>query len=186
MAKLFYEIREGSEEAFVELVTKYKSFMINVCYSSLNNSTRAKDLVPKIISMLPNLILRMRDPSCKVKTFLHSICYFTCRNEKRSRKAYANGQFQFALKRTHVAELPAPYPSDLQIIEDREREVVTAMPYIYRQIHYIMRTYGVSHDWISLLLDIPPGTCRRRYHTLNNKLRSDKKLIGLRKEIFGK
>lgn len=186
MAKLFYEIREGSEEAFVELVTKYKSFMTNVCYSVLKDSTRAKDLVPRIISMLPNLILSMKKPECKAQTFLHAVCYNESRNALRGILSRNRGENAFALKSRNMFQRPDPYPSDLRIILKHEARVISKMSYVCQKIYYILREYDISQDWISVLLDIPGGTCRSCIHTIRNTLREDKKLIELRKEIFGK
>ena len=185
LAKLFYDIRAGSEDAFIELITKYRSYMVNVCFSILQDSTRAKDLVPKIISTLQKLILKMTKPECKVKTFLYAVCSNESRNEFRKRRDYSIGQCHFAVIEKNKSKLLNIYPSDLKVIHQRESEVISEMSYLSQRIHYLIRKYGFPHDWISVLLDIPIGTSRGCYHTLTHKLREDKKLQELNNEIFG-
>lgn len=178
--ELVRAFQEGREDAFDEIVKRYRDYIYNKTFYFTGDEKTAEDLAQKtFVKAYRNLEDFRGDAS--LKTWLYRIarnlCYDHHRKQNRNRE-YPSGLFQ----RKDNEENPGPPSRDKKSerptrrVEQKEivqivRETIQDMRPEFRSILILRELEDHSYDEMSRILDIPVGTVRSRLYRARKKLK---------------
>ncbi|NQV16720.1 sigma-70 family RNA polymerase sigma factor [bacterium] len=172
--ELIAEFQAGNENAFVELVDRYKDRLINFVYRFLNDMTDAEDLVQETFLKVYKNKHAYREIA-KFSTWIYTIAGNLARSELRKRKrrktytmsdlSYADNEFT-----------PVDTDKDTEGIVFNSyagEEILKAIKNLaepFKTIIILRDIQELSYEDISTILDIPMGTVKSRVNRARLKL----------------
>ena len=190
---LMLEVKQGSTEAFAELVARHNAGLINFFYRSLRDRQLAEDFAQEVLVRLFRAA-ESYSPEAKFTTFLYRIA-----------KNYLIDHFRSQSIRPHPLSLdgatgagedgPGGEPtrlvdvlpgkgrapeSPLESLELGEliMDAIDQLPLEHRMVFLMSEVEEMRYQDIAEALEIPVGTVKSRMHTAYHRLRELLKELG--------
>lgn len=164
---LIERVRQGEQEAYAELINKYKQRVYVFLLRMLGQPQDAQDLAQEVF-IKAYFQLGSFTGSSQFFTWLYRIAYNRAVDELRRRKSDKSVPLQ-------EIEL-ADYATPERIVLAKERTAslekqALNLPESYRTVFLLRHTQQLSCKEIAEVLDIPPSTVQVRLHRARKKLR---------------
>ncbi len=166
--------RAGRDEAFAELVTRYRQELFQFLARFVNNRAVAEDLFQETFLQV-HLSIDTFDPSRRFKPWIFTIAANKARDWLRRNTRQQAAPLSALIEREQgegpafidllEAELPLPV-EDLEKKEIRQlvQEVVAALPDHLREVLLLAYFNRFAYKEIASMLGIPLGTVKSRLH----------------------
>ncbi|MDQ0178155.1 RNA polymerase sigma factor [Bacillus chungangensis] len=163
---LIEQVRKGEQEAYSELVNKYKNRLYIFLLRMLDQAQDAHDLTQEVF-IKAYYQLNTFNGTSQFSTWLYRIAYNRAIDELRRRKP------------VHVPLYDMEFtddesPEDICLAKERatflHKQVMT-LPENYRTVLLLRHTQELSYKQIGEVLDIPPDTVQVRLYRARKKLR---------------
>jgi RNA polymerase sigma-70 factor (ECF subfamily) len=163
-------VKQGEEEAFDELVRKYRKRLTGFFYSLCWNADTAQDCAQEVLLRL--WLSRTRyDASGNFRAYMFRIARNQWVTTLRARRCRPEPMF--------LEEAWEPYPGEedlarllIRRYEDRRIKLAIAdLPEHYRLVFVLSHFQGMKYKEIAEVLEIPVGTVKSRMSAAVRKLR---------------
>jgi len=165
---LIERVRNGEQEAYAELVNKYKQRVFVFLLRMLGQPQDAQDLAQEVFIKAYYQLDSFAGES-QFFTWLHRIAYNRAIDELRRREPANNN---IPIQEMELADNVTP--ERIVLAKERaaslEKQVLT-LPESYRTVFLLRHTQELSYKEIAEVLDIPPDTVQVRLHRARKKLR---------------
>lgn len=177
-AELAVRCRNGDEEAFEILYSKYSRSLFNYIYRMIGDYDRAKDIYNDAFMRV--MTARNYQPRAKFSTWVYRIATNLCLNELKKKKCESLeeklGQGMAIRARTIS---PEEYASNGEMAEKIKR-AIDGLTAVQRSVFTLRHYHGLSYEEIAGVLRCPVGTVKSRLNSAILALRRT-----LRKELQG-
>ncbi|TCS81253.1 RNA polymerase sigma factor [Tepidibacillus fermentans] len=171
--QLISEAKEGKQDAFEQLITRYKGAVYRQAYAMLGDHMEAEDVTQEVFVKI-YYSLSSLESAYAFTSWLTKITFNLCYDliEKRKKKVTVTSENLDQLTR------PNPPPSS-RLIERKDlqltlQEAMQNLSLEHREVIVLRDIQGYSYDEIAKLLKVPSGTVKSRlYHArlaLKNEL----------------
>ena len=175
--ELIGECLAGKQEAFSELITRYKKLIYSVVYNMINDKQEINDISQEVFIRIYKALDRY-NPEFKFSTWSVKIASNYCLDVLRKRKV----DFVPIEEMTDIASNTAT-PEASYISKERKlliRKVVLELPDKYRIPIVLYHQNGLSYEEMSEILNEPMSIIKNRLYRARLILRE--RLIAYRKE----
>jgi RNA polymerase sigma-70 factor, ECF subfamily len=172
--------RTGDEDAFYELVRRYRNQITNYVYRILEDYDCAVDLAQETFVRVYNNVDRYQ-ATYSFSTYIYKIAHNLAISEIRKRKRHRliPLPFFFSDKDGEEVEIELPdqrlmQADDVMISDERNRAVkkaIGSLPEKYRGALVLCHLEEKSYEEISEILDLPVGTVKSRINRARNLLK---------------
>lgn len=182
-AVLMLRVKEGDEEAFAELVDKYKQPVMNLAYRMLRDLTEAEDLAQNVFIQVHKSAHRYRVAS-RFTTWLFTITRNLCLNEIRRRGRHPATSLDEPHPENedqplHQFEAKSTFsPPDCLLqgeLEEKIEQALAELPENQRAAVLLCRQHDVSYEDIARILDCSLSATKSLIHrgreTLKQRLK---------------
>lgn len=183
--ELIAELREGSEQAFAELLAAYERPIYNFVYRLLDDPGDAPDVTQEVFLKVVRNIKRFRG-DCSLKTWLYRITVHEAYNRRRwfSRHRRREESLEAPEKggRSAADRLADPRQDQYERVLQTERilaveRALAQVPEIFRMAVVLRDIEGLNYEEIAEVLQVPVGTVKSRI--LRGREALKQKLAGL-------
>ena len=178
--RLVSRIREGDEDAFQELVRRYRNPITNYVYRMIDDYDRAVDLSQETFVRVYMSVDRYQ-ATYSFSTYIYRIAHNLAITELRQRKRRRLIPLPtfFSDKESEEIEVELPderqIQADAALIADERRAAVTraiaSLPEKYRAPLVLCDLEEKSYDEIAEVLGLPTGTVKSRINRARNLLK---------------
>ncbi len=177
--------REGSEEAFAELVKKYRIKVFNLAFSLTRDRDVADDLAQEAFIKAYNALPRFQSRS-GFGTWLYRIAINHVRDYLRKKSRMIQVSIE-NIKESSILQEDKPMKEEKESTEKQRKQLVhqsiRSLPEKHQVILSLRDIQGFSYEEISKILKISPGTVDSRIYRARKMLR--KKLAPFFSRIGG-
>jgi len=180
---LMLRLQNGREDAFYELVSRYKHLMVNYLCRMLGDYDAAVDMAQEVfLRVYRNL--RNYDTRLKFSTWIYRIATNLAIDEIRKRKRRSTSLLTAgAIPGDYTEEAAKGTPPTMQSIPDPEEQVlqlevgqlimaaIDTLPEDQKQIFLLKEMEQLPLDEISLITEIKIGTLKSRLHRARQALK---------------
>ena len=174
--KTIRRCKRGEEEAFAEILGRYRGAIYNLCYRMTRNPEDARDLGQEIFIKVFSLLDRF-DENYAFSSWLFRIGTNHCIDHlRRNRMRFLSldggvgpdgEEYEF--------QLPDSGPEPDMVLQrkealDRLEEVIAELPPHYRVITLLRHDQQLSYEEIAEILQLPLGTVKARIHRARNQI----------------
>lgn len=172
--KTIRRCKRGEEEAFAEILTRYRGAIYNLCYRMTRNPEDARDLGQEVFIKVFSLLDRF-DENYAFSSWLFRIATNHCIDHlRRNRLRFLSldgGVGQDGEE--YEIQLPSGGPEPDTVLQRKEAlarldEVIGQLPPHYRAITLLRHDQQLSYDEIAEVLHLPLGTVKARIHRARN------------------
>ena len=166
--RLIARCQEGDEQAFRELVDRYKDLVFGVIARSSVDRSRIEDLAQEVFLRIHRGLPYFRGEA-KLTTWIFRIVLNLLSHEGEKRRGQREVSFDDQLP-SHVPRAPDRVVDDLEL-RDRLEKAMAKLPPHYRLLvagHYLDE---VTYEDLAEALDIPIGTVKTHLHRAKKQLR---------------
>jgi len=174
--KVIRRCKRGEEEAFAQILERYRTPIYNLCYRMTRNPEDARDLGQEIFIKVFSLLERY-DEEYAFSSWLFRIATNHCidhlrRNRLRFLSLERDGGYDEEEAEIQIPDPGPPPDVKLQRREAVERleEVIAELPPHYRVITLLRHDQELSYEEIAEVLDLPLGTVKARIHRARNMI----------------
>ena len=170
---LMARVKQGDEQAFADLVDRYKNPLVNYLTQMTRNRERAEDLAQDAFVRVYRTAGRYREQG-QFQAFLFRIATNQLRTE--ARRAARWRSLLPALAAEHRLRAPAPSPQSTALgVEavDAVTRALSRLPLHYRAPLVLREIEGWPYARIAATLGCREGTVKSRVHRGKNLLRED-------------
>ena len=172
--KTIRRCKRGEEDAFQEILGRYRGPIYNLCYRMARNPEDARDLAQEVFIKVFSLLDRF-DEGYAFSSWLFRIATNHCIDHlRRNRLRFLSldgttgpdgEEYEFQV----AADTPEP-DEVLQRKEALERleEVIAELPPHYKAITLLRHDQQLSYEEIAEVLQLPLGTVKARIHRARN------------------
>ncbi len=181
--ELMLAVKDGSTDAFAELVSRHRERLINFFYRSLWDRSLSEDFAQEVFLR----VYRAADhyePTAKFTTFLYRVAkhilidhYRSTGSQPHSISLYAGASATGSDEDSRLLdrlEGASESPDAGLLATEVERTIMQAveqLPIEQRMVFVMSEIDGMKYQDIAEALDIPVGTVKSRMHTAFNRLR---------------
>jgi RNA polymerase sigma factor (sigma-70 family) len=172
--KLIRRCKRGDEEAFAQILERYRVPIYNLCYRMTRHPEDSRDLAQEIFIKVFSLLDRF-DEEYAFSSWLFRIATNHCidhlrRNRLRFLSLERDGGFDDEEAEMQIPDSGPTPEVKLQRREAVERleEVIADLPPHYRVITLLRHDQELSYEEIAEVLDLPLGTVKARIHRARN------------------
>ena len=166
--ELIARCRQGDEQAFRELVDRYKDLVFGVIARSSIDRSRVDDLAQEVFLKVHRGLPYFRGEA-KLATWIFRIVLNLLTHESEKRRGAREVSFDPALP-SHEPRSHDRSASDLEL-RDRLEKAMAKLPPNYRLLiagHYLQ---GEKYEALAEALEIPIGTVKTHLHRAKKQLR---------------
>lgn len=182
--ELMASFQSGNENAYIELVNRYKDRLFNFAFQYIGDFDRSEDIVQDTMLKVYTKKYYYKEIA-KFSTWIYTIAKNLANSEYRKIKRRKTSSFS---QLSDNKEMPYLKSSDLDIdlkyeIEFDIKEINKAienLPEHFRSVIILRDIQEESYEDISLIMDLPIGTVKSRINRARLQLRSE--LINLKKK----
>lgn len=165
--------REGSEEAFAELVKKYKIKVFNLAFSLTRDRDVADDLAQEAFIKAFYALPRFQSRS-GFGTWLYRIAINHVRDYLRKKSRVIQVSIE-NIKESSILQEDKTMKEEKELTEGQRKQLVRqsirSLPEKHQVILSLRDIQGLSYEEISKILKISPGTVDSRIHRARKILR---------------
>jgi RNA polymerase sigma factor (sigma-70 family) len=176
--KLIRRCKRGDEDAFAQILARYRGPIYNLCYRMTRNPEDSRDLGQEIFIKVFSLLDRY-DEEYAFSSWLFRIATNHCidhlrRNRLRFLSLERDGGFDDEEGEMQIPDTGPTPEVKLQRREAVERleEVIAELPPHYRVITLLRHDQELSYEEIAEVLDLPLGTVKARIHRARNMIQA--------------
>ena len=171
--------QEGDENAYIELVNRYKDKLINFIFNYLGDLESSEDVVQETMIKLYQKKHYYREIA-KFSTWLYTIAKNLANTELRKRKQRKTTLLSQFSKDDKTYELPSNDPEPGQevqtdIVNKIIRKAVDQLSEKFKIVIVLRDIQGLSYEDISEIINVPIGTVKSRINRARLQLQVELK-----------
>ena len=171
--------QEGDENAYIELVNRYKDKLINFIFNYLGDLESSEDVVQETMIKLYHKKHYYREIA-KFSTWLYTIAKNLANTELRKRKQRKTTLLSQFSKDDKTYELPSNDPEPGQeiqtdIVNKIIKDAVDQLSEKFKIVIVLRDIQGLSYEDISEIINVPIGTVKSRINRARLQLQVELK-----------
>lgn len=175
-AQVVRRFLEGDAGAFTELVSRYRTRLLNFVFRTIGDRERAEDLVQEVFIRVYRHLHRF-DQSRKFSTWIYTIASNLAKNELRNRSRNPLVLFQTIRKQWEADHRPLQFEDSSSRPDDLYRKrhlrelvewAVSQLPEHHRVVFVLRELEGKSYEEISEITGCNLGTVKSRLNRARN------------------
>ena len=180
--ELIARFQEGDEQAYTELVNRYRDKLITFVYRFVNEFEKAEDIVQDTLLKLYTHKHYYRNIA-KFSTWIYTIAGNLAKTELRKRGTRKEIRISQMGPEDRDYELPSVAPDTDEVaqseyIEKKIQAAIQKLPLHFRTVTILRDIQELSYEEISKIVDVPLGTVKSRINRARIQLQ--KELIDLK------
>jgi len=177
--QLIARFQTGDEQAYVELVNRYRDRLMNFVFQFLGDMEQSEDVVQDTMLKLFEKKHYYREIA-KFSTWIYTIARNLANTELRKRKRRKVTVLSQMTRDEREYELPAIQPKIGQEVENeyaakRIQIAIHALPEHFKTVIILRDIQELSYDDISSIIGVPLGTVKSRINRARLQLQADLK-----------
>ena len=181
---LIKRFQDGDEQAYVELVNRYRDRLMNFVYRFTSDSEQSEDIVQETLIKLYTH-KHYYKKIAKFSTWLYTIAANYAKTELRKKKNRKITNLSQMSSDEKDYDLPSVQPDTDQLIESeylekRIQSAINTLPLHFKTVIVLRDVQELSYDEISNIVEVPLGTVKSRINRA--RLQLQKELEDLKKE----
>ena len=176
-AELVGRCLQGDEQAYRELITRYRRQVYSLALHMVRRVEDAEDLTQETFVRMFRALERY-DPTRPFGAWIITIASRLCIDHLRRRRLNPMSLFQREAESDEEyvidVEDPGPGPDVVTIHREEERragELIDSLPEHYRIVVMLRHQQDLSYEEIATALDLPLGTVKARIHRARELLK---------------
>lgn len=164
--ELIDRFQKGDEQAYVELVNRYRDRLMNFAFRFVNDEEQAADIVQDTLLKLYTHRHYYRNIA-KFSTWIYTIAANLAKTELRKKKRHKVTNLSQMGREEREYELPAVEAESGQMIQEQYAEkqiqqAIQTLPLHFRTVIILRDIQELSYEEISNIVDVPLGTVKSR------------------------
>ena len=164
--ELIKKFQEGNEDAFIELVNRYKNKLINFVFQMIGDLEQSEDIVQETMIKLYHKKHYYREIA-KFSTWIYTIARNQTNTELRKKKRKQTLSLTKLGKNEKDYEIVATQPSIEDDIENKYlykkiKSCINELPEHYKTVIILRDIQQLSYEEISEIVGVPLGTIKSR------------------------
>ena len=181
---LIKRFQDGDEQAYVELVNRYRDRLMNFVYRFTSDSEQSEDIVQETLIKLYTH-KHYYKKIAKFSTWIYTIAANYAKTELRKKKNRKITNLSQMSSDEKDYDLPSVQPDTDQLIESeylekRIQSAINTLPLHFKSVIVLRDVQELSYDEISNIVEVPLGTVKSRINRA--RLQLQKELKDLKKE----
>ncbi|MGY8786754.1 MAG: RNA polymerase sigma factor [Fidelibacterota bacterium] len=175
--ELIARFQDGDEQAYVELVNRYRNKLMSFIYRFVNDMEQAEDIVQDALLKLFTHKHYYKSIA-KFSTWIYTIAGNLAKTELRKKKTRKVTSLSHMGLEDKDYELPsvAPESDDViqgEYIEKKIQAAIQKLPLHFRTVTILRDIQELSYEEISKIVDVPLGTVKSRINRARLQLQKD-------------
>ena len=181
---LIKRFQDGDEQAYVELVNRFRDRLMNFVYRFTSDSEQSEDIVQETLIKLYTH-KHYYKKIAKFSTWIYTIAANYAKTELRKKKNRKITNLSQMSSDEKDYDLPSVQPDADQLIESeylekRIQSAINTLPLHFKTVIVLRDVQELSYDEISNIVEVPLGTVKSRINRA--RLQLQKELKDLKKE----
>ena len=177
--ELILRFQDGDEQAYIELVKRYKDKLINFVFRLVNDRDQSEDIIQDTMLKLYTHKHYYKNIA-KFSTWIYTIAGNFAKTElrkKKTRKVTNNSQLG---PEDRDYDPPSKDASPQKLVErsfinDKIHEAIDRLPEHFKVVTVLRDLEKLPYEEISLIVDVPLGTVKSRINRARLQLQKDLK-----------
>lgn len=175
--ELILQFQQGNENAYIELVNRYKNKLINFTYNYLGDRDLAEDIVQETMLKLYEK-RHYYKAIAKFSTWIYTIARNQANTELRKRKRRNISFLSQMTKNGKDFDLDSKSPDLINELHNtylakRINKAIQLLPEHFREVIVLRDIQGLSYEDIGLVMDAPLGTIKSRINRARIQLQAE-------------
>ena len=177
--ELIARFQEGDEQAYVELVNRFRNRLMSFIYRYVNDMEQAEDIVQDALLKLYTHKHYYKNIA-KLSTWIYTIAANLAKTELRKKKSRKVTYLSQMGPEEKDYELPAVEPdtdelAQSEYIENKIQAAIQKLPLHFRTVTILRDIQELSYEEISKIVDVPLGTVKSRINRARIQLQEELK-----------
>jgi len=177
--ELIARFQEGDEQAYVELVNRFRNRLMSFIYRYVNDMEQAEDIVQDALIKLYTHKHYYKNIA-KFSTWIYTIAANLAKTELRKKKSRKVTYLSQMGPEERDYELPAVEPdtdelAQSEYIEKKIQAAIQKLPLHFRTVTILRDIQELSYEEISKIVDVPLGTVKSRINRARIQLQKELK-----------
>ena len=177
--ELIARFQEGDEQAYVELVNRFRNRLMSFTYRYVNDMEQAEDIVQDALIKLYTHKHYYKNIA-KFSTWIYTIAANLAKTELRKIKTRKVTYLSQMGPEERDYELPAVEPdtdelAQSEYIENKIQAAIQKLPLHFRTVTILRDIQELSYEEISKIVDVPLGTVKSRINRARIQLQKELK-----------
>jgi len=175
--ELMSKFQSGNQDAYIELVNRYKDRLINFVFPYVNDFERCEDIVQDTMLKVYTKKHYYKEIA-KFSTWIYTIAKNLANSEYRKIKRRKTKSFSHISKESEVPYLKSP-DQDISLQYENEfnsekiNMAIENLPEHFKSVIILRDIQETSYDEISLIMELPIGTVKSRINRARLQLRAE-------------
>lgn len=175
--ELILQFQQGNENAYIELVNRYKNKLINFTFNYLGDRDLAEDIVQETMLKLYEK-RHYYKAIAKFSTWIYTIARNQANTELRKRKRSNISFLSQMTKNGKDFDLDSKSPDLINELQNtylakRINKAIQLLPEHFREVIVLRDIQGLSYEDIGLVMDAPLGTIKSRINRARIQLQAE-------------
>ena len=177
--ELIARFQEGDEQAYTELVNRYRGKLMTFVYRFVNDMEQAEDIIQDTTLKLYTHKHYYRNIA-KFSTWIYTIAGNLAKTELRKRKHHKVTNISQMGPEDRDYELPSVAPETDEVVQSEyiEKKIQAAiqnLPLHFRTVTILRDIQELSYEEISKIVEVPLGTVKSRINRARLQLQKELK-----------
>ena len=177
--ELIARFQEGDEQAYTELVNRYRGKLMTFVYRFVNDMEQAEDIIQDTMLKLYTHKHYYRNIA-KFSTWIYTIAGNLAKTELRKRKHHKVTNISQMGPEDRDYELPSVAPETDEVVQSEyiEKKIQAAiqnLPLHFRTVTILRDIQELSYEEISKIVEVPLGTVKSRINRARLQLQKELK-----------
>ncbi len=176
---LIERFQNGDEQAYIELVNRYRDRLMNFVYRFVNDYEQSEDIAQETLIKLYTH-KHYYKKIAKFSTWIYTIAANLAKSELRKKKSRKVTNLSQMSTQEKEYELPADQPDtdqaiESEFIEKRIQAAIQKLPLHFKTVTILREIQELSYEEISKIVDVPLGTVKSRINRARLQLQKELK-----------
>lgn len=176
---LIERFQNGDEQAYIELVNRYRDRLMNFVYRFVNDYEQSEDIAQETLIKLYTH-KHYYKKIAKFSTWIYTIAANLAKSELRKKKSRKVTNLSQMSTQEKEYELPADQPDtdqaiESEFIEKRIQAAIQKLPLHFKTVTILREIQELSYEEISIIVDVPLGTVKSRINRARLQLQKELK-----------
>ena len=176
---LIERFQNGDEQAYIELVNRYRDRLMNFVYRFVNDYDQSEDIAQETLIKLYTH-KHYYKKIAKFSTWIYTIAANLAKSELRKKKSRKVTNLSQMSTQEKEYELPADQPDidqaiESEFIEKRIQAAIQKLPLHFKTVTILRDIQELSYEEISKVVDVPLGTVKSRINRARLQLQKELK-----------